>query len=258
MNQGLAMFDLTGKVAITVGGSGGLGTEVSLGLARAGADVIPMSRNLENNQRLAHEIEALGRRSLGLSVDILDRQQVDQAVGQIMEKFGHIDILVNAAGALAKKPFLEYTEEDWDRVMDTNLKGMFIVSQAVGKIMVEQKAGKIINFASMGSFLGITRSSAYCASKGGVVQLTKVLAGEWGPYGVNVNAIAPGWFKTQLNQHFLGQPEVQAKICGDTPLRRYGKAQDLVGAVVFLASPASDFVTGATLSVDGGYLSLAL
>lgn len=249
------MFSLEGKVALTVGGSGALGTAISLGLARAGADVIPASRNLDNNTKLAREIEALGQRSMAVSVDASDRAQMKELVEKVVRDFGHIDIVVNMAGTLFKKPMLELTDEEWDKTMTVNLKSMFVTGTIVAEKMREQGSGVIINFASMGSFLAIKRSSAYCASKGGVAQLTKVMAAEWAPYGVRVNAIAPGWFRTKLNEVFLGLPETEQRICSRTPLNRYGKAEDLVGPTVFLASEASSFVTGVVLPVDGGYLS---
>ncbi len=249
------MFGLDGKVAVTVGGSGALGTAVSLGLAKAGADVVPASRNLKNNEQLAGEIRALGRRSVGVSVDATDRSQVRDLIGKIVKDFGRLDILVNMPGTLFKKPMFELSDEEWDKTMAVNLKSIFVFGSEVAKVMKDNGGGSIINFASMGSCLAIVRSSAYCASKGGVAQLTKVMAAEWAQYGIRVNAIAPGWFKTKLNEMFLGQPEVEARITARTMLGRYGKAEDLVGPVVFLASEASNFVTGTIIPVDGGYLS---
>ncbi|EAX46936.1 short-chain dehydrogenase/reductase SDR [Thermosinus carboxydivorans Nor1] len=252
------LFDITDKVIVAVGGSGGLGTAICLGLAEAGAHVIPVSRNKEKNAALVAKIEALGRRSMTVSIDATNRAEMEQLKDEIVAKFGRVDVLINAAGALVKKPFLEVGEDEWDHVINVNLKSIYTACQVFGPIMLEQGYGKIINFSSMGAFLGITRSSAYCTTKGGVNQLTKVLACEWGPKGVNVNAIAPGFFKTPLNEMFLGLPEVEAKITGDTPMRRYGKAPDLLGTIIFLSSAASDFVTGAVIPVDGGYLALAL
>lgn len=255
--MGLELFDLAGKVAVFIGANGGLGSAMSLGLAEAGADVIPVSRNEGKNEELVRKIETLGRRSMLVSVDATRRDQLEKLREQVIAEFGRVDILVNAAGTLVKKPFLEITEVEWDRVMDVNLKAMYLACQVLGPLMVEQRSGKIINISSMGAFLGITRSSAYCATKGGVNQLTKVLASEWGPYNVTVNAIAPGFFVTPLNEKVLTQPEVETKLTGDTPLKRYGNPRDLVGTTIFLASAASDFVTGTVIPVDGGYLAYA-
>ncbi|WP_333871333.1 glucose 1-dehydrogenase [Desulforamulus putei] len=252
------LFDLNGKVAIFVGGGGGLGRTISLGLARAGANVIPVSRNKERNREVVEEIVALGRKSLLTSVDVTDEQDVKRLVDEVMAKFGHIDILINAAGKNYKKPALELTGEEWDDVLAVNLKGTFLACKAVGEKMITQKSGKIINIASLGSHLGITRSAAYCASKGAVLQLTKVLAAEWAPYGINVNCISPGYFKTPLTEKMLSVKETYDKIVNRTPMQRLGLPEDLVGATIFLCSDASNFVTGSTIAVDGGFLSLAI
>ncbi len=254
----LDLFDLSGKVALFIGGGGGLGKVVSLGLARAGANVIPVSRNKERNADLVEEIMALGRKSFLTSVDITDRLDIKRLVDEVIEKFGKIDILINAAGKNYKKPALELTEKEWDDVLEVNAKGVFLVSQIVGEKMIAQGGGKIINFASLGSHLGITRSVAYCSSKGAVMQMTKVLAAEWAPYGINVNCISPGYFKTPLTEKVLSEKETCEKIINRTPMRRLGIPEDLVGAVIFLASDASNFVTGTTIAVDGGFLSLAI
>ncbi len=252
------LFDLNGKVAIFVGGGGGLGRTISLGLARAGANVIPVSRDKERNREAVEEIVALGRKSLLTSVDVTDEQDVKRLMDEVMAKFGHIDILINAAGKNYKKPALELTGEEWDDVLAVNLKGTFLACKAVGEKMIAQKSGKIINIASLGSHLGITRSAAYCASKGAVLQLTKVLAAEWAPYGINVNCISPGYFKTPLTEKMLSVKETYDKIVNRTPMQRLGLPEDLVGATIFLCSDASNFVTGSTIAVDGGFLSLAI
>ncbi|RKO67017.1 SDR family NAD(P)-dependent oxidoreductase [Desulfofundulus salinus] len=254
----LDLFDLSGKVALFIGGGGGLGKVVSLGLARAGANVIPVSRNKERNADLVEEIMALGRKSFLTSVDITNKMDIKRLVNEVIENFGKIDILINAAGKNYKKPALELTEEEWDDVLEVNAKGVFLASQIVGEKMIAQGGGKIINFASLGSHLGITRSVAYCSSKGAVMQMTKVLATEWAPYGINVNCISPGYFKTPLTEKVLSEKETCEKIINRTPMRRLGVPEDLVGAVIFLASDASNFVTGTTIAVDGGFLSLAI
>lgn len=256
--MGLEIFVLTGKVVVFVGANGGLGTAMGLGLAEAGAHVIPVSRNKTKNVELVKKFQDMGRKSMVVSVDATKREEMEQLKEQVMQEFRRVDVLINAAGALVKKPFLEISEEEWDHVMNVNLKAMYMACRVFGAVMLQQRSGKIINISSMGAFLGITRSSAYCTTKGGVNQLTKVLASEWGPYGINVNAIAPGFFVTPLNEKFLGQPEVEAKITGDTPMKRYGRAVDLVGAAIFLSSAASDFVTGTVIPVDGGYLAYAI
>ncbi|WP_031515416.1 SDR family NAD(P)-dependent oxidoreductase [Desulfofalx alkaliphila] len=252
------MFDLSDKVILFVGGGGGLGRTISLGLAKAGANVIPVSRNVERNKDLVAEIEALGRKSLLTSLDATNEDDVKRLVAELVEKFGRIDVLINAAGKNYKKPVLELTAEEWDDVMAVNLKGTFLCCKYVGEKMIAQGGGKIINIASLGSHLGITRSSAYCASKGGVLQLTKVLSAEWAAHGINVNCISPGYFKTPLTEKMLSEKETYNSIVNRTPMKRLGVPEDLVGATIFLASEASNFVTGSTIAVEGGFLSLAL
>lgn len=254
----LELFNLSGKVAVFIGGGGGLGQAVSLGLANAGADIIPVGRSAERNADLVRQIEEVGRKSLLTSVDITDENDIKRLVDQVINKFGRIDILINAAGKNYKKPALQLSQDEWDDVFKVNAKGVFTVSQVVGERMIAQGGGKIINFASLGSHLGITRSVAYCASKGAVLQMTKVLAAEWAPYGVNVNSISPGYFQTPLTEKMLSEKETYDKIIARTPMQRLGQPQDLVGAVIFLASDASNFVTGTTIAVDGGFLSLAI
>ncbi|MBO8137324.1 MAG: SDR family oxidoreductase [Desulfotomaculum sp.] len=254
----LQLFDLTGKVVLFVGGGGGLGRAISLGLARAGANVIPVSRSKDRNKELVKEIEELGSKSLLTSVDVTNEADVNRLVNEVIERFGRIDVLINAAGKNYKKPALELTVEEWDDVMAVNLKGTFLCCKLVGEKMISQKSGKIINFASLGSHLGITRSAAYCASKGAVLQLTKVLSAEWAPYGINVNCISPGYFKTPLTEKMLSEKETYEKIVNRTPMQRLGLPEDLIGATIFLASNASDFITGSTVAVEGGFLSLAI
>lgn len=254
----MQLFDLTGKVILFVGGGGGLGRTISLGLAEAGADVIPVSRNKDRNEGLVKEIEGMGRKSLLTSVNVTDEADIRRLVDDVIEKFGHIDVLINAAGKNYKKPALELTAGEWDDVMAVNLKGIFLCSKLAGEKMIARGSGKIINFASLGSHLGITRSAAYCASKGAVLQLTKVLAAEWAPHGINVNCISPGYFKTPLTEKMLSVKETYDKIVNRTPMKRLGLPEDLVGATIFLASDASNFVTGSTIAVEGGFLSLAV
>ncbi|MDO7786035.1 glucose 1-dehydrogenase [Desulforamulus aquiferis] len=252
------LFDLTGKVALFVGGGGGLGKTISIGLAKAGADVIPVSRSKDRTKDVVEEILALGRKSLHTSVDVTDQEDVNRLVEQVIKEFGRIDILINAAGKNYKKPALELTAEEWDDVMAVNVKGTFLACKAVGEKMLAQKSGKIINIASLGSHQGITRSVAYCASKGAVLQLTKVLSAEWAAHGVNVNCISPGYFKTPLTEKILAVKETHDKIVSRTPMQRLGLPEDLVGAAIFLSSDASNFITGSTIAVEGGFLSLAI
>lgn len=251
-------FDLTGKVAIFVGGGGGLGKTISHGLAKAGAHVIPVSRSKERNEEVVKEIEALGVESLLTTVDVTKEAEVQRLVEEVLAKFGRIDILINAAGINYKKPFTELSPEEWDHVIAVNLRGTFLTCKFVGEKMLAQNSGKIINIASLGSHLGITRSAAYCASKGAVLQLTKSLAAEWAPYGINVNCISPGYFKTALNEKMLSEQETYEKIMNRTPMKRLGVPEDLVGTTVFLCSDAANFITGTTIEVDGGFLAMAL
>ncbi|WP_333540924.1 glucose 1-dehydrogenase [Desulforamulus ruminis] len=254
----LEAFDLTGKVAIFVGGSGGLGKTISLGLAKAGANVIPVSRSKQRNEEVVKEIEASGVQSLLTTVDVTREEEVQRLVEEVMSKFGRIDILINAAGINYKKPVIELTAAEWDHVIAVNLRGTFLCCKLVGEKMLAQNYGKIVNIASLGSHLGITRSAAYCASKGAVLQLTKVLAAEWASHGINVNCISPGYFKTALNEKMLSEKETYEKIMNRTPMQRLGVPEDLVGATVFLCSDAAKFITGTTIEVDGGFLSMAL
>ena len=248
------LFDLAGKVAIVTGGGSGIGRQMAQGLAEAGADVVVCARKAERCEQAAAELETLGVRALGLRCDVRDPAEVDAVVARTREEFGRIDILVNNAGTSWGAPAEEHSLEGWQKVMDVNLTGVFLCSQAVGRVMIEQQAGKIVNIASVAAFKGappeLMNAVAYNASKGGVVSFTRDLATKWAGHGITVNAIAPGWFPSDMNKVLL-------EAHGDTylehiPLRRFGGPDDLKGAVVFLASAASDYVTGQTLVVDGG------
>ena len=251
----MSLFDLSGRVAVVTGGSTGLGHAIAVGLAEAGADVVPSSRRLEQVGIVASEIESLGRRSMRVTSDVLDRASVQTLHDAVLTEFGKVDILVNAAGVTHKSPTLEVSEADWSRVMETNLTGTLRSCQIFGASMAKAGYGRIINIASLTTFLGFYQVAAYSASKAAVGSLTKVLAIELAKNGVHVNAIAPGVFPTPLNKSLvLGTPRGEELLLR-TPMRRFGEAKELVGAAVFLASEAASFVTGEIVAVDGGFLA---
>jgi NAD(P)-dependent dehydrogenase (short-subunit alcohol dehydrogenase family) len=250
-----SLFDLTGRVAVVMGGTTGLGHAISMGLAEAGADVVASSRRIEQVNAVAGEIEALGRRSMRIRSDVLDRASVQALHDAVLKQFGKVDILVNAAGVTHKAPTLEESEAEWSRVIETNLTGTLRPCQIFGSTMVKAGYGRIINIASLTTFLGFFQVAAYSASKAAVGSLTKVLAIELAKSGVNVNAIAPGMFPTDLNAKLItGTPrgeELQMRV----PMGRFGRAEELVGTAVDLASEASAYVTGEIVAVDGGFLA---
>lgn len=250
----MGIFDLDKRTALVVGGGSGLGEAMAIGLAEAGANVVVAGRNGVKLMNVVNRIKDSGGRASSLVMDILDTNSVDTTVDLVAKKFGRIDILVNSAGVHLKKPTLEVTDDEWTGVMETNLTGAFRVCRAVGKKMVEAKGGKIINIASLGSFVALTDAAAYTASKAGVVLLTKNLAVELAPYNVQVNAIAPGVFRTSLNEKVLVGSRLE-RILNNTPAKRLGTTDEIAGTAVYLASRASDFVTGSVITVDGGFLS---
>jgi NAD(P)-dependent dehydrogenase (short-subunit alcohol dehydrogenase family) len=248
-----ALFDLTGQVALVTGASKGLGRAMAIGLARAGAALALCARDLEGLGATRAAVEELGVRAEVFSLDVLDAGSVRRAVTSALEAFERIDILVNNAGVNVRKPALELSEEEWDRVVDTNLKGYFLVAREVGAHMVARGRGKVVNVSSIFGAVGMNNQLAYAASKGGVVQLTKVLAIEWARHGVNVNAIGPTYFETPLVAALRDDPERFRFINERTPMGRWGQPEELEGTLVYLASRASDFVTGQTVYVDGGW-----
>lgn len=246
------LFDLTGKVAIVTGTSRGLGQYFARALARAGADLVLTSRNLETLKPFQAEMEALGRRTLSLELDVRNQKSIEAMVQAVGAHFGQIDILVNNAGCNIRKPALDVTWDDWNLILETNLRGTFFVSQAVARQMIPRKYGRIINVGSVTCVFGYAGLAPYGASRGGVKQLTMSLADDWGAHGITVNCLAPGWFKTAQNAVMYENQEWVDYLCDRIPLKRPGTPTDLDGAVVFLASDASQYVTAQTLLVDGG------
>ncbi|MGA7110556.1 MAG: glucose 1-dehydrogenase [Terracidiphilus sp.] len=245
-------FDLTGKVAVVTGASRGLGQYLGRALARAGADLVITSRHLSDLAQFQGEIESLGRKVLAIELDIRKPEIIPQAAENAWGHFGKIDILVNNAGCNVRKPALDITSGDWDLVLETNLRGSFFVAQAFARYMVNRRYGRIINIGSVTSVFGYAGIAPYCASRGGIKQLTMSLADEWGPAGVTVNCLAPGWFKTKQNGILYENEKWVEYLIDRIPLKRPGQPNDLDGAVVFLASDASAYITGQTLLVDGG------
>jgi NAD(P)-dependent dehydrogenase (short-subunit alcohol dehydrogenase family) len=250
MNQ--TPFSLAGKVALVTGASRGLGQYFGRALARAGADLVITSRDPDALTPFQKEIEKLGRRALPLSLDVRDFESIQAMVQSAIAHYGKIDILVNNAGCNVRKSALEVTWDDWNLILDTNLRGSFFVSQAVARHMVPKKYGRIINIGSVTCVTGYAGLGPYGASRGGIKQLTMSLADDWGVHGITVNCLAPGWFKTAQNTVMYEDKEWVDYLCDRIPLKRPGQPQDLDGAIVFLASDASAYITGQTLLVDGG------
>jgi len=250
-----AGFDLSGKVAVVVGGTSGIGRAIGKGLAQAGADVIPTARRREMVEEAASEVESLGRRSFRVYSDVTDRNSLQQARDAILKEFTKVDILVYASGTTIRRPFLEVPEAEWQKILATNLTGAFHACQIFGEHMVKRGYGRVINIASLASFVGLNEVAAYGASKAGLASLTQTLAIEWAKHGVCVNAIAPGVFRTSMNAALLDGTARGKEFLTRIPMGRFGNIDELVGGAIFLASEAASFVTGIVLPIDGGFLA---
>jgi NAD(P)-dependent dehydrogenase (short-subunit alcohol dehydrogenase family) len=249
------LFTLEGKIAVVTGGTSGIGRALSIGLAEAGADVIATARREQQVEETAQAIEALGRKTLRMASDVCDRPSLERLLAAVLAQFGKVDILVNCAGIIKRAPTLDFPEEEWTRILDTNLTGTLRACQVFGRHMLDRGYGRIVNIASLNSFVSLSEVAAYAASKAGVASLTRSLAVEWSKKGVNVNAVAPGVFRTDLNAKLLDSTARGQELLMRTPMGRFGKTEELIGATVFFASDSASFVTGQVLAVDGGFLA---
>jgi NAD(P)-dependent dehydrogenase (short-subunit alcohol dehydrogenase family) len=251
----LPSLRLDGRVAVVIGGTTGIGRALCSGLVEAGADVVPTGRRIEHVAEAADEVERRGRRSLRQTCDVTDRSSLERALEAVVSSFGKVDILVNCAGKTKRGSTLDFSESDWNDILETNLTGTLRTCQVFGRHMLSKGYGRIVNIASLSSFVALYEVAAYGASKAAVASLTRSLALEWGPKGVCVNAIAPGVFRTALNERLLDDTARGREFLTRTPMKRFGRVEELAGAAVFLASEAASFVNGEVLVVDGGFLA---
>jgi NAD(P)-dependent dehydrogenase (short-subunit alcohol dehydrogenase family) len=251
----MGVISLSGRTAVVIGGTSGIGRAMALGLADAGADVVATGRRTDLVDQVAGDIAARGRRTLRQPADVSDRASLEALRDRTVAELGTVDIVINCAGRTKRAPTLSFDEGDWQAILDTNLTGTLRACQVFGRLMIERKYGRIINIASLSSFVALFEVAAYSASKAAVASLTKSLAIEWAPHGVTVNAIAPGVFRTELNAGLLDGTERGREFLMRTPMKRFGKLDELVGAAVFLASDSASFVNGEVLAVDGGFLA---
>lgn len=254
----MVTFDMTDKVVLVVGGTTGIGHCIALEYARWGANVVAVSRREDKCKEVAEEIKALGVKTMAYAVDATEKDALIKLREKMIQEFGRIDVLVNAAGINRRYDAVEFPLEEFDEVMKINCRSVFLSCQVFGETMIEQKQGKIINISSMGAFLGLKRVVAYCASKGAVAQMSKGFAVEWAPHNVQVNCIAPGYFKTELTKGLHQNPETEQNVLRRNPMQRWGNVEELTGAAIFLATDASSFVTGITIPVDGGMLAMGV